>query len=200
MAERTPPNLSTDQVWGAIGRASNAVLGHVTPAGAPRTSGVVYRSIDRRIYVAVAPGTWKDRHIRADGRVAMTVLVRRGGLLSLLFPIPPATISFHGTATVHPASEPAMGTILEGAVPAASPEPPRVERDHRDHPRGQLPHLRDRGVAWRTARAAAGPNEGAGRLRAGAEAAPADASQARSASERSESPGQDCWVLGILLV
>src|SRR5665648_733333 len=113
MAERTPPNLSTDQVWGAIGRASNAVLGHVTPAGAPRTSGVVYRSIDRRIYVAVAPGTWKDRHIRADGRVAMTVLVRRGGLLSLLFPIPPATISFHGTATVHPASEPAMGTILD---------------------------------------------------------------------------------------
>ena len=113
MAERTPPNLSTDQVWAAIGAASNAVLGHVTPAGAPRTSGVVYRSIDRRIYVAVAPDTWKDRHIRADGRVSMTILVRRGGLLSLLFPIPPATITFHGTATVHPADEPAMGAILD---------------------------------------------------------------------------------------
>ena len=29
--------------------------------------------------------------------------VRRGGLLSLLVPIPPATITFRATATVHPA-------------------------------------------------------------------------------------------------
>jgi hypothetical protein len=34
--------------------------------------------------------------------VSVTVPVRRGGLLSLLFPIPPATISFHGRAVVHP--------------------------------------------------------------------------------------------------
>ena len=33
----------------------------------------------------------------------MTVPVRRGGPLSLVLPIPPATISFHATATVHPA-------------------------------------------------------------------------------------------------
>ena len=30
--------------------------------------------------------------------------VRRGGLLSLLLPIPPATISFHASAVVHPAT------------------------------------------------------------------------------------------------
>lgn len=113
MTEPSTPNVSTEQVWDTIARASNAVLGHVTPDGAPRTSGVVYRSIDRRLYVAIAPGTWKDRHIRADGRVSMTVLVRRGGLLSLLFPIPPATISFHGTASVHPADDPAMGVVLD---------------------------------------------------------------------------------------
>jgi len=113
MAERSTPNLSTDLVWDTISTTSNAVLGHVTPDGAPRTSGVVYRSIDRRLYVAIAPGTWKHRHIRADGRVSMTVLVRRGGLLSLVFPIPPATISFHGTATVHQADEPAMGAVLD---------------------------------------------------------------------------------------
>ena len=105
--------MSTDQVWNAIVRAADAVLGHVTPDGAPRTSGVVYRSIDRRIYVAVDPGSWKARHIQADGRVSMTILVRRGGLLSLLFPIPPATITFHGTATVHPADEPGMGAVLD---------------------------------------------------------------------------------------
>lgn len=113
MADPTGPDLSTDKVWAAIDAASNAVLGHVTPDGAPRTSGVVYRSIDRRIYVAIAPDSWKARHIRADGRVSMTILVRRGGLLALLFPIPPATITFHGTATVHPADEPAMGAILD---------------------------------------------------------------------------------------
>jgi hypothetical protein len=113
MAEPTPPRLTTDQVWAAIDRASNAVLGHVTPAGAPRTSAVVYRSIDRRIYVAVAPGSWKDRHIRADGRVSMTILVRRGGPLSLIFPIPPATVTFQGTASVHPADDPSMRAILD---------------------------------------------------------------------------------------
>ncbi len=37
----------------------------------------------------------------ADGRVAVTVPVRRGGVLALLLPIPPATISFHGTVVVH---------------------------------------------------------------------------------------------------
>lgn len=35
--------------------------------------------------------------------IAWRVPIRRGGLLPLLFPIPPATISFHETATVHPA-------------------------------------------------------------------------------------------------
>jgi hypothetical protein len=62
----------------------------------------MYVVADRRLYAVVAPDSWKARHLAADGRVAVTVPVRRGGLLSLLAPIPPATISFHGTATVHP--------------------------------------------------------------------------------------------------
>ena len=32
----------------------------------------------------------------------MTVPVRRGGIVSLVAPIPPGTISFHGAATVYP--------------------------------------------------------------------------------------------------
>jgi hypothetical protein len=39
-------------------------------------------------------------------------LVRRGGVLSLLFPIPPATITFHGRATVYPAGSPAGVPLL----------------------------------------------------------------------------------------
>lgn len=106
------PRLTSDQVWRAVTRASFAVLSHVTPAGEPRSSGVVYKVADRKLIVAVAPGSWKERHIAADGRVAVTVLVRKGGLLSLMLPIPPAAISFHGTAVVHQAGSLAARSLL----------------------------------------------------------------------------------------
>jgi hypothetical protein len=95
--------LTSAQVWHALARASFCVVSHVTPAGAPRSSGVVYKALGRRLYVAVAPESWKARHITASGQVAVTVPVRRGGLLSLVFPIPPATVSFHARAVVHAA-------------------------------------------------------------------------------------------------
>src|SRR5215213_11784734 len=105
--------LTSEQVWHALGKASFAVLGYVTPSGEPRSSGVVYKSIGRRLYVAVAPDSWKARHIAASRRVAVTVPVRRGGILSLLAPIPPATISFHAQAIVHPAGAPQVGSLLK---------------------------------------------------------------------------------------
>lgn len=114
--------LTTDEVWRALGKASFAVLGFVTPSGAPRSSGVMYRVIGHRLYVAVQPESWKARHIRADGRVAVTATVRRGGLLSLVAPIPPATISFPGTATVHPWGSPRIAAILDELGPLLPPE------------------------------------------------------------------------------
>jgi hypothetical protein len=112
------PDVSTNrttcgQVWHAIEKASFAVISEVTAQGEPRSSGVVYRTLDRRMYVAVAPDSWKAKHVAAHGRVAVTVTVRRGGLLSLLFPIPPATVSFHATANVLPADSPGGRKILE---------------------------------------------------------------------------------------
>jgi hypothetical protein len=97
------PRITGEQVWRAISRASFAVLGFSTPTGDPRCTGVVYQVSDGRLYVAVAPDSWKARHIAGSGRVAVTVPVRRGGMLSLIAPIPPATVSFHGAAIVHPA-------------------------------------------------------------------------------------------------
>jgi len=94
---------STDEVWRALANASFAVISYVTPTGKPRSSGVVYTTVDRKLYVVVAVDSWKARHITTGGQVAVTVPVRRGGLISLLVPIPPATISFHASATVHPA-------------------------------------------------------------------------------------------------
>jgi hypothetical protein len=105
--------LTTEQVWHQIAQASFAVIGYVTPAGEPRSSGVVYKTVGRRLYVAVAPDSWKARHVAASRRVAVTVPVRRGGLLSLVAPIPPATVSFHATAIVHPAGAPQVRPLLK---------------------------------------------------------------------------------------
>ena len=96
------PSPLTDLAWRAIEKASFAVISYVTPSGEPRSSGVVYATAARRIYVAVAPDSWKARHIASSGHVSVTVPVRRGGLLALLLPIPPATISFAAEAVVHP--------------------------------------------------------------------------------------------------
>jgi hypothetical protein len=113
--------LTAEQVWHTVAKASFAVLGHVTAAGEPRSSGVVYTTVGRRLYVAVAPDSWKARHIAASRRVAVTVPVRRGGLLSLVAPIPPAPVSFHATAIVHPAGSLAARSLsreLASLLPA----------------------------------------------------------------------------------
>ena len=105
--------LTTEQVWHQLAKASFAVLSHVTPAGEPRSSGVLYKTVGRRLYIAVAPDSWKARHVAASGRVAVTVPVRRGGLMSLVTPIPPATISFHASAIVHQADSPEVRSVLK---------------------------------------------------------------------------------------
>jgi hypothetical protein len=105
--------LTTEQVWQQLAKASFAVLSYVTPAGEPRSSGVLYKTVGQRLYIATAPDSWKARHIARNGRVAVTVPVRRGGLLSLVAPIPPATVSFHGTAILHPADSPQVRSMLK---------------------------------------------------------------------------------------
>lgn len=101
--ERSGPRLTAGQVWDELKRASFAVISHVTPAGKPRASGVVFAAVGRHLYVATAPDSWKARQISDGDEVAVTVPIRRGGVLSLVAPIPPATVSFHARVTVHPA-------------------------------------------------------------------------------------------------
>jgi hypothetical protein len=105
--------LTSEQVWRALAKASFAVLGYTTPSGAPRSSGVVYQTLGSRLYVAVAPDSWKAKHVAASGRVSVTVPVRRGGIMALVAPIPPATISFHAKALVHPADSPHVRPLIE---------------------------------------------------------------------------------------
>jgi hypothetical protein len=103
--------VSSDVVWHALAKASFAVVSHVNAAGEPRSSGVVYGVADRRLYVAVAADGWKARQIMTGQDVAVTVPVRRGGILALLVPIPPATITFQARATVHPAGSLDIGSV-----------------------------------------------------------------------------------------
>ena len=49
------------------------------------------------------PGRLEGAPHQRWSAISVTVPVRRGGLLSLLLPIPPATISFQTRAVVHPA-------------------------------------------------------------------------------------------------
>lgn len=112
--------VTSEQVWRQLDRASFAVIGYVSPVGEPRSSGVVYKTVGKRLYIVVAPDSWKARHIAADKYVTVTVPVRRGGILALFLPIPPATISFHGTAIVHPAGSVKIASLskeLESLLP-----------------------------------------------------------------------------------
>jgi pyridoxamine 5'-phosphate oxidase-like protein len=114
--------LTSQRVWHAVTKASFCVVSYVTPAGEPRSSGVVYKTVGRRLYLVVAPDSWKARHITARGQVAVTVPVRRGGILSLVLPIPPATVSFHATAIVHPAGSVDVSSVskdLASLLPSA---------------------------------------------------------------------------------
>ena len=114
--------LSSALVWRALARASFAVISYVTPAGEPRSSGVVYKTVGRRLCTVVAPDGWKARQITSGAPVAVTVPIPRGGILALLFPIPPATISFHARAVVHPAGSATAGTLAKALGSLLPPE------------------------------------------------------------------------------
>lgn len=121
----TEKPITTEMVWREIQHRTFAVLSYVTPRGHPRATGVLYGVADGALFVVTAATSWKSRHITDGGEVAITVPVRRGGLLSLMAPIPPATISFHAWVVRH----------APGALPVATLPPLMVKQlppDRRD--------------------------------------------------------------------
>lgn len=120
--DATPRRLTSEDVWRTVTRASFAVVSYATPSGDPRSSGVVYKTIGQRLYIVTAPDSWKARHIAVSGRVSVTVPVRRGGVLSLLVPIPPATVSFHGAAVVHQPGSPESRSVTPRLGSLVPPE------------------------------------------------------------------------------
>lgn len=120
--EITGARVTTEQVWQHLDSASFAVISYTTPAGEPRSSGVVYKTVAGALYIAVAPDSWKARHIASGAHVSVTVPMHRGGILALALPIPPATISFQAIANVHPAGSLDIGALSEALESLLPPD------------------------------------------------------------------------------
>jgi hypothetical protein len=119
----SPCELSCDEVWRTISKGSFLVLSFVNARGEPRSSGVVYATVRRHLYVVVQPDGCKARNIKDGQVVSVTVPVRKGGILSFLMPIPPATVSFHARAIVH-----APGTLDPKSAAEFAPHHPEIAR------------------------------------------------------------------------
>ena len=100
-----PATITTDQVWQKIEAQMFAVLGHTTPKGEPRTSGIVYAVRNRRLYIGVYRESWKPRHIARHPRVSVTVTIPKRIPFMPWVKLPPATITFQGEAEVMPFEE-----------------------------------------------------------------------------------------------
>ena len=93
-------HVTTEQVWREIARQMFAVISFVTPAREARSAGIVYVVRGRKIYFGTETGAWKTRHIRKNPHVSMTVPVPKRVIFVPWLKIPPATVTFPGTATV----------------------------------------------------------------------------------------------------
>jgi pyridoxamine 5'-phosphate oxidase-like protein len=140
-------SLTTDRIWRALEKTAFAVISFVTPEGEPRSSGVVCAAARRHLYVVTASGSWKARQISDGDPVSVTVPVRRGGLLSLIAPIPPATVTFLARATVSSSWFSVHRVRVEEAR-FASTAGAQERLSARVGAGGRFPHLR-RGVSLR---------------------------------------------------
>ncbi len=100
-----PTIITTEQVWNEIEKHFFAVLGMLTAKGEARTAGVVYVVRDRQIYIGTSKEAWKVRHVQQNPHVSVTVTIPKRIPFLPFLPIPPATITFQGQATVQQGDE-----------------------------------------------------------------------------------------------
>ena len=93
--------LASNEVWQEVEKNMFAVLGMVTAQQEARTVGIVYVVRNRKIYIASNKHAWKARHIIKNPHVSLTVTVAKRIPFMPWIPIPAATITFSGEATVH---------------------------------------------------------------------------------------------------
>ena len=114
-----PASLTASQDWKVIEKELFAVLGMVTAKGEARTTGVVYVVRDRKLYIVTEKDMWKARHIDANPHVSLTVTIEKRIPFMPWYKVPPATISFSGTARIlcpDDAPPDILSTVLRGMV------------------------------------------------------------------------------------
>ena len=97
--------LTTDQVWEAIGKELFAVIGMVTARNEARTVGIVYIVRERKLYVGTNKDAWKTRHISHNPHISVTIPIAKRIPLLPWVRIPAATITFSAKAQVLAAPE-----------------------------------------------------------------------------------------------
>jgi hypothetical protein len=91
---------STDLVWREIQKQIFAVLGFVTPKGEARTAGIVYAVHSREVFIGTDRKSWKASHIAKNPNVSLTITIPKRIPLLPWIRIPPATVTFQGSAVV----------------------------------------------------------------------------------------------------
>ncbi|MGF1647175.1 MAG: pyridoxamine 5'-phosphate oxidase family protein [Kineosporiaceae bacterium] len=110
-------DVTTAQVWDEVRKQTFAVVGMVSARGAARTAGIVYTVDGGRLFYSTVAEDWKTRHVQANPSVSVTVLVPKSVPLLPWIKVPPATITFAGTARVLSAGEapaPIVEKLLHG--------------------------------------------------------------------------------------
>lgn len=100
-----PATVTTAEVWREVEKRFCGVLGFVTPRGEARTAGIGYAVKDRNVYIVTGQNSWKVRHILANPHVSFTVTIPKRVPFMPWIPVPPATISFQGEASIHDLGE-----------------------------------------------------------------------------------------------
>jgi hypothetical protein len=100
-----PARITTEEVWREVDKHFFAVLAFVTARGEARSAGIVYAVRGREVYIATEIGSWKVRHITANPHVSLTVTIPKRVPFMPWIPIPPATITFQGDASIHDIKE-----------------------------------------------------------------------------------------------
>jgi len=100
-----PAAMTSEQVWRTLARQPFLVVAMVNREGQGRSVGISPAVEGDDVWFAADEAGWKVTHLRHQPEVSVTVPVRRGGLLALVAPIPPATVTFRASAQVLPAAD-----------------------------------------------------------------------------------------------
>lgn len=114
--------LKPEHLWETIEKELFAVVGMVTARGEARTAGVVYVVQEHKLFFTTDRDAWKTRHIAGNAHVSVTIPIAKRVPVMPWLKIPPATITFQGTARVLDLDA-APPALLSGVLKSMAEDP-----------------------------------------------------------------------------